>query len=610
MVNESSWSEGLFEEGEESFAPRSAARSPRASSAPVDREALLAQASAPRLAIYELVRLCLDDFERVAPWSLLYYPPDEAGALIRMVDALIGVIQDVPRRIGGVLGKFPEEEDQDGSEPTREDVDFLFSGIHAMVKHDLKRLESTAAPFRPVGIPPPTAEESLRLCEQSADLKGKYASALMGATASLLGEGIWNGVEIEPVLFPEKTEEFRGTHELVENLRAVISAIRQLPESMPFRDLVERWKLRQRVDPYGLADLATLRGRIGSLLRERNRRALYSGDYHQIRKRETLLADRCSELEVLHRKTWSVSAKEAANDLAAIHTRLERLVLEIAAVLDVELLKGLIGDKQVLSLRSRVAMAAASGAARPSSKPGPHDSLLPLLAEDDLRIFSEMLLGSVLRRACLHVAPPAAAPVETVEENEPVTAVTAVEVPAFLEPAQMAEMPEAFPIETALPPPIPPFSPIEPAQSSNTAKPAKPARPAAAPPSALPPRDLKPVLDRIRARLIDLQSPANPHWNEFRMTQRLISKKARIPEAMFQSIHPFVRHILEELVPDLRDIAPYGQITPEVVRKLAVNCLAVLEPDLTPAQRADEVPVRLERLLRFLEALRSVIPPA
>ena len=35
---------------------------------------------------------------------------------------------------------------------------------------------------------------------------------------------------------------------------------------------------------------------------------------------------------------------------------------------------------------------------------------------------------------------------------------------------------------------------------------------------------------------------------------------------------------LEELVPDLRDLAPYGQITQEVVRKLAVNCLAVLEP--------------------------------
>jgi hypothetical protein len=601
MLSES-WSEGLFEEGEESFDPRPAARPAPSGATPVDRDALLAQASRPRLAIYELVRRCLDDFERVAPWSLLYYPPEEAGALVAMVDALIGVIEDVPQRIAGVLGEFPEEEIPGSSEPIREDVDFLFSGIHSMVKHDLKRLESTVVPFRTPGATPPSAEESLRLCEQSADLKGKYASALMGATASLLSEGSWNGVEIEPVLFPEKAEEFRGTRELVDNLRAVLTAIRQLPESVPFRDLLDRWKQSQRVDPYGLADLATLRGRIGSLLRERNRRALYSGDYHQIRKREMQIADRLSELEVLHRKTWSVSAREAANDLAAIHTRLERLVLEIAAVLDVELLKGLIGDKQVLSLRARLT----SGGARPSSRSGPQDSLLPLLAEDDLRIFFEMLLGSVTRRACLHVAPPA--PAEETASPE-VAPATVVEAPPLAPPPLPEPTVELFPIEAALPPPIPPFAPVIPGEPKRPAqsRPA-PAAPPAALPIPIPPRDLRPLLDRIRIRLVDLQSPGNPHWNEFRMTQRLISKKARIPAAMFQSIHPFVRQILEELVPDLRDLAPYGQITQEVVRKLAVNCLAVLEPDLTPAQIKDEVPVRLERLLRFLEALRSVIP--
>src|SRR5262249_48132849 len=147
---------------------------------------------------------------------------------------------------------------------------------------------------------PPTPVEGQLLCELAADLKGKYTSSLMGAAANLIGEGVWDGVELEPVLFPEKAEEFRQTKELAVALREAIAAIRPLPEQIPSADLLERWQRGRRVDQYALADLATLRGKIGRLLRERSRRALYSGDYHQISRREVLLSARINELERLH----------------------------------------------------------------------------------------------------------------------------------------------------------------------------------------------------------------------------------------------------------------------------------------------------------------------
>ena len=626
----SALTDGLFDEREDSFSAQPVAR-PALGSPPSDPQVLLAFASGPRISMYLLVRHCLDDFERVAPWSRLYYTPEEPAILLDMVGSLIEVVNSIPARVDRVLGDFPEEETPGTHEPTREDVDFLFSGIHGMVKHDLKRLESTVAPFRAPGAAPPKEQESQLLCELCADLKGKYGSAMMGATASLIGEGMWNGVEIEPILFPEKEEEFRGTRELVDNLRQVVAALRQLPQAISFPEILARWKQGLRADQYALADLVRLRGRIGMLLKERNRRALYSGDYQQIRKRESRLTERVNELERLHRKTWSVSASEAAGDLPAIYSRLEQLSQEIAALMDVEILKGMIGEKKVNGLRSRVGMPPPKAGA----KTDPLDSLVPLLAEDDLRIFLEMLLGSVLRRACLNVptaaereAAAAAAQIaepEEVEEDEPATLVR------MPEPGAPAKKPAPKPPAAAPPPaPAPTPPPVQPDWQSAVWQPeASPAEhlrpidfepgydPAPEPPLMAfdvelpppePPRDPRIILARIHQRLIDLQSPTNPHWNSFRMIHRLLGKHARIPDAMYKDIHPFLQEIVEHLVPDLREIVPYKQVTADTVQKLEILCNALRRLDPSPDQMKQEVPLRLERILRFLEALRSVIP--
>ena len=536
------------------------------------------------------MRDCVDELEQAAPWELLYYPPEDPEALLAMIGGLVVAIRGIPERVDQLLRATPDgETGADG--PTREDIGFLLHGIHPMVARDIKRLEGSLEKIRDrAPTAPPTPADGQRLCELAADLKGKYASSLMGAAANLISEELWNGVELEPVLFPEKAEEFRCTRELVVALRDAVAAIRRLPEQISLGEIVERWRQERRVDQYALADLPSLRGKIGRLLKERSRRALYSGDYHQISRREVLLSARINELERLHQQTWSRHGTEVTPDLAPVFARLVQLALEMAAVLDADLLKGMIGEKKVNGLRGRAASALAAGAAGTAGKNAPRqeagagldpglDALLPLLAEDDLRIFFEMLLTAVERRASLTVREP-------------------VEAPLPLEPPHPPKPPE----------PPATIAPTAPPAPTIPVLPTAPKAPKA--PDRKPAADPRQVLPRIHAVLVELQAPTNPHWNSFRMTQRLIEKHARFPVAMFHAVHPFLEDIQSRLVPALRTIVPYKGLNEATVAWLEGVCRELCQKDPEPAQFADEIPRKLERILRILDALRSLAQAA
>lgn len=556
--------EGFAEELEDAVPGGGVAAPPvRLASPPADREAILTQTGPARLGVYLLVRACVNDFERMAPWKLLYYPPEDPAELLGMVSALLDKIRGVPKRVDAVLHTLPSDEAANDDEPTRDDVSFLFRGIHHMVANDLKRLENALTPLRSGLGALPTPSEGTHLCEIAADLKGKYSSAMMGAASSLVGQGLYNGVELEPVLFPEKAEEFQSTRELVERMRDATEAIQKLPSHLSFPELLERWKRQERVDLYALAELPNLRAKLGKLLQEKNRRALYSGDYHQISRREMLLSARITELERLHLLTWTTPRD--SEDLSAIYAGMVQLVLEISAVLDANLLKELIGEKQVNGLRGRAVMAKG----KPFTPVTGADALVPLLAEDDLRIYFELLLGAVLRRACLSVRPVEAPP------------------PA----APPSPKPEAVPAAAPSPPapPKPAAAPID--------------RKAAAPAALI---DQKAALVRIDALLVELMSPTNPHLSAFKMTQRLLAKHARIPDAMFQSLFPYLEEVRDKLVPALRPIVPYQGITEDVVSRLETFCNDLLRAD--PAAGKEDLPKKMERLPRFLEAVRSVVP--
>ena len=583
--------EGFAEELEDAVPAGPSAPPVRLATPPPDREAILTQTGPARLGVYLLVRACVNDFERMAPWKLLYYPPEDPAELLGMVSALLDTIRGVPKRVDAVLHTLPPDEETAGDEPTRDDVSFLFRGIHHMVANDLKRLEAALTPLRSGLGALPTPAEGTHLCEIAADLKGKYASAMMGAAASLVGQGLYNGVELEPVLFPEKAEEFHSARELVERLKDATETIQKLAENLSFPALLERWRAQERVDQYALADLPSLRAKLGKLLQEKNRRSLYSGDYHQISRREMLLSERINELERLHLQTWTTP--RGTGDLNDTYARMAQLVLEIAAVLDAHLLKELIGEKQVNGLRGRAVMAKGKPAAPPVNGV---DALVPLLAEDDLRIYFELLLGAVCRRASLSVPPPATAPAPAAPEPVPDTPVP----PRSPRPAA--------PVGEKPPPPAAPPAP----RPRAAPAPAPPPKPVAAarprPQPAATPAEQKAALARIDGLLGELLAPANPGLSAFKMTQRLLSKHARIPDAMFRSIYPYLEEVRDKLVPALRPIVPYQGITDDVVSRLEAYCNDLLRADPTLGHTHEEISKKMERLPRFLEAVRSVVP--
>lgn len=640
------------EERGETLSPAAAAA--RLGPPPATREEILGQVGLARLAVYDLVRTGVDEFERVAPWRVLYYPPEDHAAFVGILTSLMELIEGIPKRVAGAMSKVPKGAPASDDEPTREDIRFMFSGIHHMVAHELKRIEAILAPVRERGSA--TADERQLLCELSADLKGKYASSMMGAAASLIAQGLWNGVEVEPILFPEKAEEFRNTRELVDLLKEVSDAIKQLPEQVHFKELMDGWQQGRRVDQYALADLPSLRGKIVKLLKERTRRALYSGDYHQISRREVLLSERINEMETLHQRTWSTD--HGGQDLAPTFARLVQLTLEMACVLDVTILKDLIGDKKVEGLRARVTSAKTRPVSTASTPGAGLDSLIPLLAEDDLRIFLELLLGAVMRRASLTVtmreaepAPPPA-PISPPPPQVQAAAPPPPSTPPPPPPSPIAATVEAVAAvemeEWTLPPPKPAMDwtsePLRPADSwkpePSWATPAAPSwkpEPSSEPeptadmwltaapsvidwaqpePEPEPEPAVSPVsaankrvaLKAVSDTLNELLGSGNSGLNSFRMAQRLLSKHNRIPAAMLESTHPFVRDVHDRLVPLLRQITPFQGITDEAVKKLEGYCADLRRKDFTPAQLKDDLPKKMERFLRFLEALRAAVP--
>jgi hypothetical protein len=125
---------------------------------------------------------------------------------------------------------------------------------------------------------------------------------------------------------------------------------------------------------------------------------------------------------------------------------------------------------------------------------------------------------------------------------------------------------------------------------------------------AAAPVDRKAALARIDALLVELMAPTSPSLNAFKMTQRLLAKHARIPDAMFQSIYPYLEAVRDKLVPALRSIVPYQGITEDVVSRLEAYCNDLLRVDPALSEEREEIPKTMERLPRFLEAVRAVVP--
>jgi hypothetical protein len=533
---------------------------------PRDRAALLEQAGQARTSVYHLARACVEDLERAAPWTLLYIPVSETRRLSESVTELVQVIQGIPERVEELVGSLPPMANRGDLES--EEIGFLLQSIHSMAEWDLEQVEATLNLF--ASSRGATQRATGRtLCELAADLKGKYASALMGAAASIVAQGRWNGAAVEPMLFPEKAEEFIQSRILVDLLRDTLAAVHDLPARVSVAELAALWSRGSRVDEYALVDLVGLRARIGRLLQARHRRSLYSGDYHRLSERERQLASRLQELERLHHLTWEVDAGDGARGYGDTFTRLVGLLHELAAVLDVALLKELISEESVTLLRERLT----AGERGDISSAVLEDRVLALLAEDDLRLMLEGLLTAVQRRAALSSALAAAA--------------TPVMRPSTLEP--LAKLPPDLGVPLAPSPPPP------------AARAARPPRPPAESPG-----DLAEARRQAAEHLDRLLDDSNPELKSLRLTHQLLAKRTRVPPAMLRAMHPFVSQIATRLAPALARLAPYRGISAETVRLLEARCGELLEEDPTPKQMIEEFPAKLDWLLRFLEQARTV----
>lgn len=387
-------------------------------SVPGTLEGLLERIGTAQAAIYHLVRQMLDDLEQAAPWDDLYYPPADKEEFLRKATLMLAVIEGIPQRVTRQIEQIEAPGVDAETDELLGDMSFFFNGIHMSVEQEIRKLRAVLERFGEDGEDlEPSPEERDFTCELLADLKGKYSSSIMGAAASLIAGGQWRGVEIEPVLFPEKAKEFERNERLVETLSEVTENIHNLLEQVPLARLVQQWGQEKRVDQYVLTPLYSLLGNLGKLMQETSRRALYSGDYHQIQRREGLLASRVNELATLHNMTWGTVPKPPDQTEADLFAKMVRSATELAAVLHIDILKKIIGGAQVETLLRVVIVEKELNSAvdrwRRGQEIQPHPnrakvpeeqhSLIVLLYDEDLHTFLELLLGSVLKRASLTV---------------------------------------------------------------------------------------------------------------------------------------------------------------------------------------------------------------
>jgi hypothetical protein len=505
-------------------------------SPPADARTLLAQASPRGRALYSHVRRLLDELELGVPWSLLYAPPAAAGELVRRLEAMLTRLEEVPAGISGELAALARDARSEEDHEALAEAEFYFTTLHQMTAADRHRLATALGRVRPEQ--PATRAEVDVLCELAADVKGKYTSAIMGAAAALVSEGRWHGVEFEAELFPEKAEEAERNRRLLGALEGTARAQRAVTASFPWQPVLASWSGGRPLDRYALSDLVSLRAHLLRLLTVANRRALYSGDYQQLRRRETRLGERLREMEELHLRTLELTPAHTAGEP---FDRLSRLLLEIAALLDVEVLRAQIGDKRVHTLRE-------AHAAREGAPPGADDALSALLGEEDLRTFVDLLVGAVRKRASI--------------------ACRAVE------PAAASELR-----------PAPPGRVVGPVHFDLAAG--------------------RAFATRLVAALERLTGAEHPPWKAFQMVQKLQARLGTLPPALLHEIEPFVAELETDLVPLLAEAGAAGAVPPAAADALRAAGERLRAQDFSRPEAARELAADLTRVVRLLDSLRA-----
>ncbi|MEO8276619.1 MAG: hypothetical protein ABI639_10380 [Thermoanaerobaculia bacterium] len=512
---------------------------------PADIRDLIAAAEPRGRVLYTFVRQLVDELEEAVPWELLHAPPAEGHELPARIGRLLDLVQGTPQRITNELDELTLSGEPFGRE-ARAEAEFYFAALHQMTAPSRRLLSAAAEKAPPGGALTRVALD--HLAELAADLKNEYASAMMGAAAALLSNGRWLGVEVETTLFPEKADERLLNRRLLSGLKEASRALATIKSEFPWRDMVVSWQARKPVDRYAFADLLAVRTPLLRLLTVANRRAFFSGDHRLLRKRETLLGDRLRELEELHLRSIDLVTKNSAGAGAELYDRLIGLLVEIAAVVDVEVLRELIGGDALRRSRSR----------RPTAQLSPgateEDPLTPLLAEEDLTIFIHLLLGAVTKRQSI-----------TFESGE-------------------------VPIVRSVPDDTEP--------GTQTAR-----NPRSDSSVAISLREAGNTHERLSTALARLLKPGYEPWKAFQMVHKLQARLRVLPPSLSAEILPFLSDLRNEVLPLVEEAAAIGSVPVKAAETLRACEKRLAASDFFRPESGTEIGADIGRVIRLLESL-------
>jgi hypothetical protein len=564
---------------------------PAPSPPPATREALLATAGAAATEVYGTARRFNAELETNCPWDLLYGARDNREGFLDAAERLVEQVHRLPQ-VAAHLDRSLTLAGVD--ESTREEIGFFFGSVHAVLSHDLDRLHRTASrlaasPGRPSGD---EIEEAAGL---ASDVLGKCIASLAGVATSIAAEGRWAPDAVGAVLFPERASEQSRSLRLLEDLRALIASIAELPQQLDVVALREAWRTGRRVDRYALTPLVLLRAQLARLLDPHHRRALYTGDFHAIQRRERRLAQRLIELDRLHFASWEGRSEEDPEAQVALGASQAALLTEAAAVIDADLLAQLIGEPALRQLRADIERAndrqtgedSTLGIRRPGgAASGDYataeelESLVPLVADEDLDTLLHLLLGTVQKRSSVLQALTVAAAAPAIATHDATPAATAGGA--------------AAPAPAAGPGPVPGLRPELLTASGSLA-----IQPSAT--KAERDRAIKSLHDWLEQRLVK----GGTEWNAFRMIARLVGQRGPIPPAMFATARGFASDLQRELVPMLRGFTALGPLANELSRSFEVDSELIARDPIDPAAMRHQVPQAMRRIQEQLEALRS-----
>lgn len=549
---------------------------------PETREGILARVETFRRRIYQEIRAVVDELEEAAPWPELLVPSSDGPTLLASLTRYLEVTRSIPHRVEAVLRTSGDPPDEEG-EAAIEEARFYFRRIQRMVDPEVAALETRLETLGEASRGRRVDQSSLdRTAELTVDLKGKHTSALMGAAASLVAEGRWDGVGTGFILFPEKEEERDRSRRLLEAVHDVVHRIRDLPYQVDFLTFYERWSNNQRVEKHALAELPALGSHVGKLLQADLRRALYSGDFQAIQLRSEALGRLGLEMESLHRGTWGATQRadgSGADD--ATYERMKNHLMEIAAVVDLELLEILLGRGAVRELSEAADLPADEVSPEElAAIPADRHHLLPWFRIPDLLRFLEVLKVNIQRRAGLEEEPKA--PPDDVEAPAPeVSRPAALEIPA----PPTLEFP-SLPSEGDL---------AAVTQSHETGRPLE----------ELSDTGRIEVTERLALLLDELRSPANRDWQTVQMFHRLLSKHRQVPPALMEGIQAFVYQVTNDLVPLIETAASFGALPSVTGARLMSLCVELSRTDLSVEDMTDRIPRALDRFTRLLDAVSA-----